>query len=355
MDGPTHEMSKLTIQSRNGSYDVLIGSSLLSGAIGEADAILVDEAVVPLLGTQSANFIILKANESDKSLSTVEQVIIQMKELGLNRESTLVAIGGGFVQDIATLTSALFMRGISWTYAPTTLMAMVDSCIGGKSSINANKFKNLIGNFYPPKEILVDLAFTKTLNPNAIACGMSEAIKICYARGTQEFSTFLDLRKKALDLNTSEGEELVMHVLKSKKWFIENDEFDTGVRQLLNFGHTFGHALEAATSFKIPHGIAIGLGMLAALDFDQSTITQTETELIAGVRTILEPVESLITLGALDFDAMMFENAFAGDKKNTNTHFRPILSFGGRLEVAQVLRSEDALRRATLSMKRVLI
>ena len=354
MVGHNLEMSKLTIQSRDGSYDVLIGSFLHSDGLAEGTAILVDEAVVPLIGAHRPNLIILKASENDKTLSTVEQVIIEMKDLGLNRSSTLVAVGGGFVQDIATLSSALFMRGISWTYMPTTFMAMVYSCIGGKSSINVDKFKNLLGNFYPPNKILVDLAFTKTLNPNAMACGMSEAIKICYARGPEEFSVFLDLRKKALDLNTSAGVELVTHVLDSKKWFIENDEFDTGVRQLLNFGHTFGHALEAATSFKIPHGIAIALGMLAALDFDQTEAGPLEKELVAGIRAILDPVEELITVGAVDFNARVFENAFAGDKKNTEEHFRPILSFAGNLKAVQVPRSGEALERATSSMKKVL-
>ena len=354
MGGHNQEMSKLTIKSSNGSYDVLVGSSLRSGQLNEAEAILIDEAVVPLLRLSGSNLIILRANENNKTLSEVEQVISQMKELGLNRGSTVVAVGGGFVQDIATLTCALFMRGIVWSYIPTTFMAMVDSCIGGKSSINVSRFKNLIGNFYPPKDIIIDLTFTKSLNQSAIACGMLEAIKICYARGPEEFSTFLNLREKALDLNTPAGEELVTHILQSKKWFIEFDEFDTGARQLLNFGHTFGHALEAATSFKIPHGIAIGLGMLAALDFEQSQTTQLEEELADGIRAILEPVQSLIAVGATTFDTTIFKNAFAGDKKNTDEYFRPVLSFEGNLQLVKIPRSDEVLNRVTTSMKKVM-
>lgn len=350
-DGLCPEMSELIVQSKSRAYTVRIGSNYLSEVINSKTVVLADVAITPLLSNLTDNIIAITASENEKTLSTCEHIITEMKERNLHRGSTLVAVGGGFVQDIATLASALYMRGVSWKYVPTTLMAMMDSCIGGKSSINVGGFKNLIGNFYPPDEIFIDLTFTKSLTPNAIACGLSEAVKICYARGNDEFMRFCSLRNSAVDLDSPAGVEFVNYVLSAKKWFIENDEFDTGVRQLLNFGHTFGHALEASTNFLIPHGVAIGIGMLAALDYENVEMGEIEEMLVEEILVILDPVKGIIREGLLGFDSNIFAKAFAGDKKHTAVHFRPVLSIDGKLEVVGIERSDEAIEKATTTMR----
>jgi 3-dehydroquinate synthase len=354
MHGQYLEMSRLEIQSAKGAYEVKIGSNLLSELSSENSIVLADSAVKQYLPANFERVITLEASESTKTLQTCEYVIEQLKILGANRKTNLIAVGGGYIQDISTLAASLYMRGINWQYVPTTAMAILDSCIGGKSSINSGNFKNLIGNIYPPTRVLIDLEVTKSLNPIAQACGLSEAIKICYARGQKEFISFVDLYANFEDLNSANGERLIEHVLKTKQWFIEEDEFDTGVRQLLNFGHTFGHALEAATGFSVAHGIAVSLGMLAALNFDEGSKGQPEEKLNTEIWKIIQPVRNEISTQVKTFDKKGFKNAFSGDKKHTESKFKLILSTNGQLRVYKIDRNSENLEKALLAIERVM-
>jgi 3-dehydroquinate synthase len=347
-------MFKLEIQSEKGPYAVTIGRKLISQLSPENSIILADSAVKKYMPANFERIVFLDANESTKNLQTCEFVIEQLKMLDANRKTNLIAIGGGYVQDISTLVASLFMRGIKWQYFPTTTMAILDSCIGGKSSINSGNFKNLIGNIYPPTSVQIDLEVTKSLSPIALACGLSEAIKICYARGQNEFQGFMDLYKDFKDLNSTNGEHLIGHVLKSKQWFIEEDEFDTGVRQLLNFGHTFGHALENATKFSVPHGIAVSLGMLAALNFNEESMSHPEEKLSTEIWKILQPVRAQIVSEVQNFDSKSFKSAFSGDKKHISSKFRLILSSNGELKIIEIERNFENLEKALLSVKRVI-
>lgn len=346
-------MSELKVRSASGDYIVHVGSHFSMDEMPSERVILVDSAVAGFIHS-GEKVIKIVAEEKNKTLQTCEHVIQDMKAFGMNRKSTLVAIGGGYVQDIATLSCALYMRGINWQYFPTTLMSMMDSCVGGKSSINVGNFKNLVGNFYPPKDIFVDLSFADSLDEVAIACGLLEGLKICYASGPDDFERFCELRRSSSVLNCQSGQDFVEHVLKCKKWFIETDEFDTGVRQLLNFGHTFGHALEAACSFAIPHGIAIGIGMLAAVDFARESESKIELALEQEILKILESVRPTVQRGFEIFDSQIFANAFSGDKKHTSSLFRPVLSIHGKLEIKEIGRSNDVLEKAITSINRAL-
>ncbi len=157
------------IQSSNKIYKVAIREDLLTKNLFEAsnDLIIIDAHVLDLYPTLHAkNLIPIPALESSKTLDTVSYVIEQLRSKGAHRKSHLIAIGGGIIQDIATLVASLYMRGISWSYYPTTLLGMVDSCIGGKSSINVGKYKNIAGNFYPPQVITIEPHFCNTLEPN---------------------------------------------------------------------------------------------------------------------------------------------------------------------------------------------
>ncbi len=160
--------------------------------------------------------------------------------------------------------ASVYMRGLQWAYIPTTLLAMCDSCIGGKSSINVGPYKNLVGTFHPPAAIMIDPGLVSTLSLEQTVSGLVEACKICYCRGTAAFQEYLDL-KPSPSMTEGQIEQAVLLSLSSKKWFIEIDEFDRAQRLLLNFGHTFGHAIEGASHFRISHGIAVGVGMLCAI------------------------------------------------------------------------------------------
>lgn len=354
VDGRLPEMFELTIQSSTRSYPITIGSGAIENLKGRDFIILADANLVDVAKRIGSKVIELSASEEQKTLATCEGVISQLKELGANRDTLILAIGGGFVQDIATLVSALYMRGISWIYIPTTLMSMMDSCIGGKSSINVGSAKNLIGNFYPPMEIIVDPALILTLDDAAIASGLSEGVKICYAKGPAAFEKFCLYRSSVDSYDSELAGEWIAHVLNAKKWFVETDEFDQGPRKLLNFGHTFGHALESATNFAIPHGIAINIGVLAALQHPLSHQGTLERKLAEECLSILAPVSTQLKSDVESFDVKKFEKAFLGDKKHSSQMFRLILSQQGTLRLVEVERNDQEIAIVVEAMRHVL-
>lgn len=346
-------MSELTIRTSRGQYDVRIGTDLLT-QLPNPGLVLADHVIAPRVSSIQAPLMTIDASESHKNLTQCEAILRRMREVGCVRESMLIAIGGGMVQDVATLTASLYMRGVPWTYVPTTFMAMADSCIGGKSSINVGEMKNLVGNIYPPTLVLVDLSFTSSLTPAAIASGMAEAIKICFAKGPESFERFVDLRAQAADLSGVEGAALVEHVLRSKQWFVENDEFDRGPRRLLNFGHTFAHALESATGFAVSHGIAVGIGVLAALEHPAARLTGIESDLARETEAILSAAEHDLHRAVAAFDPHAFATAVQSDKKHSRSAYRLILPRAGTLAEVELPRSQESLDGITAGMERVL-
>jgi len=287
------------ISSSSGKYNVVAGLDLLEQVVSEhPDAIyMVDERLAGTLPKSVTRKILIEANEGNKSLEKMPEVLLKMREAGANRTSHLVAIGGGVIQDIATFTASIYMRGIPWTYMPTTLLGMADSCIGGKSSINMLGYKNLVGNFYPPERVLIDMAFIQTLNADQVVGGLFEAAKICYARGYQEFLAYLQ-ESPTFPMSADNAQRVIVRALKTKKWFIETDEFDQKERLLLNFGHTFGHAMETALGYRLwLHGEAVAAGMVVAADLSarlgriDAVATQRITRILerCGLPTRLAP------------------------------------------------------------------
>ncbi|WP_026604240.1 3-dehydroquinate synthase [Methylomonas sp. 11b] len=272
----------------------------------------------------NAKVIAVPANEETKSLKSVPEIIIKMRDLALTRQAKLTAVGGGSLQDIATFCASIYMRGIKWDYIPTTLLGMVDSCIGGKSSINVGRYKNLVGNFHPPETIIIDPNLVKTLNAEQKIAGLCEAVKICYAKGSLCFSEYMQLNPQ-MDMNVEGYADIIELSLKAKKWFIEIDEFDKAERLLLNFGHTFGHALEGASNFEVSHGIAVGLGMLIAINYAQVSgglkqipaDTQQLKDYVVGLLDQIPTLKEIIR--RIDVEKV-FE-CFISDKKHSASHF----------------------------------
>lgn len=212
----------------------------------------------------SNNVYILDAKEENKTLDCVRSIYEKILALSPKRNLHLISIGGGIVQDITGFIASTLYRGIKWTFIPTTLLAQVDSCIGAKTSLNFLHYKNLIGSFYPPDCIRVWPGFVNTLSTVDYYSGIGEMAKLHIMAGEQHTQKFIT---NLSSLDKREPETLLQFVstcLHIKKNYIEQDEFDTGIRNLLNYGHCFGHALESASNFKIPHGQAVVLGMLLA-------------------------------------------------------------------------------------------
>jgi 3-dehydroquinate synthase len=230
------------------------------------NVLVIDERVYDLyregLGSLLSSLPILRlpASEEQKNLAGVEKVLAFLQANDATKKTRLICIGGGIIQDICTLACHLYYRGIEWTFVPTTLLAMSDSCIGSKASINFGAFKNQIGAFHAPNTVLICPEFLKTLSNDELRSGYGEILKLFIIGDRAAFlATCEDIER--FGFLSSRTEEHIYCCLLIKKDFIETDEFDRGVRNILNYGHTFGHALESLTHFEVQHGIAVGVGM----------------------------------------------------------------------------------------------
>jgi 3-dehydroquinate synthase len=198
--------------------------------------------------------IIIECNEEAKTLVGAGYLLNELKDKKANTKTKLVVIGGGIIQDLVGFCASIYCRGIEYTLIPTTLLAQTDSCVGGKTSINLDGRKNILGTFYPPTDIIIYTDFLKTLSELDYLSGMGEIYK------------FHILQNKIKEFDFTNGsEEMILDGLKYKIDIISRDEFDKGERKFLNFGHTFGHALESTSNNVIPHGIAVIIGCMIAI------------------------------------------------------------------------------------------
>ncbi len=322
--------SSLEIESSTGSYSVGIESGSFERSLKhfEGAAIIADEFFRPAFERAGAEAIFIEATETNKSLDASPAIIERIRKAGANRQTELVAVGGGTVQDLSAFIASVYMRGLRWSYMPTTVLAMVDSCIGGKSSINVGPYKNLVGTIHPPQRVLIDPALARTLPDDQKASGLIEAAKICFCRGEESFAQHVAYGP-SIGMSSEALERLIVNSLSAKKWFIEKDEFDKKERLLLNFGHTFGHAIEGATHFAVSHGIAVGLGILAANEFERQRGVSYAG--VARVKLLEEHLHTMISevpnlaapLRAMSVDEVI--ERFGSDKKHGPQHFTLIL------------------------------
>lgn len=206
----------------------------------------------------AASILAIPAGESYKSLETVSSIWCGCLDADMNRKSTIVALGGGVVSDLAGFSAATFMRGCRWVAIPTTLLAMVDASIGGKTGFNLSEGKNLVGAFYPPRFVFADPNVLSTLPERELRAGLSEVIK----HGVIADPDLFNLCTQGWKAVTKNLPELVRHGMAVKVKVIEEDPYEQGVRAVLNFGHTVGHAIEIVSNFNVLHGEAVAVGMV---------------------------------------------------------------------------------------------
>lgn len=216
------------------------------------------DALAPLLA--ACPTLMLDATEETKTLAGVERVALHLQAAGADRRSSVLAIGGGIIQDVVTFTAHAYYRGIAWTFLPTTLLAMSDSCIGAKCGINLGEFKNQLGVFQSPAGVTIATAFVDTLEARDLASGHGEILKLMLT-GSEAHLARYEAALDAGGLRTPVLAGLVRESLEVKRGVIEEDEYESGLRQILNYGHTFGHALEAGTRHAVPHGLAVAWGI----------------------------------------------------------------------------------------------
>lgn len=216
---------------------------------------------------QSKQVVVIKAGEAFKQQSTVNHIIKQLINLKADRQTLLVGVGGGVVTDITGYAASVYMRGVSFGFVPTTILAMVDAAIGGKNGVDVDIYKNLVGCIKQPEFLLYDYAFLQTLPEEEWINGFAEIIKHAAIKDADLFST---LQKNSIENYKSSFnalDDLIRQNVKIKMTVVAEDEFEKGDRKLLNFGHTLGHAIE--NSYLLPHGFAISIGMVAAARLSQ--------------------------------------------------------------------------------------
>lgn len=228
---------------------------------------LIDESVYKIYQKQLKPFIgknkliIIPANENSKSFHSLAKIYRALINNEFRKKDTLVTFGGGVLQDISGFIASTIYRGVKWVFFPTTLLAQADSCIGSKTSINFDRSKNLIGTFYPPDKIYIDINFLSTLRDDYFYSGVGEIIKFHLMADNKRYQ----LLKEFLHTSNLRESNILKKIIKStlliKKSYFEEDELDLGRRNLLNYGHCFGHALESASNFAVSHGQAVIVGM----------------------------------------------------------------------------------------------
>ncbi len=260
----------LSIRSGQGDYQVDFPADLTQ-LLAQLESftkvvVLVDENVAKIYGSQlsplleRSPWMSIPATEDEKTLRGVQRVLDFLQQNNATKQTVVIALGGGVIQDIATFSAHLYYRGLRWVYVPTTLLGMCDSCIGAKCGINLNNFKNQLGVFHSPHWVLICLPFLETLSDTEIVSGYGEILKLLLTGSTEQFALLREF-VDAGGLRNPQLSRLIYESLKVKKEIIEEDEYELNLRRILNYGHTFGHALEAITHHGIPHGKAVAWGM----------------------------------------------------------------------------------------------
>lgn len=303
---------------------------------------IVDARVAELhgeaLGAALATGSVLKitASEENKDLRRIPDFIAALVERGIRRGDRIVAIGGGIIQDISCYIASCLFRGVEWAYVPTTLLAQADSCIGSKSSINCGGVKNLVGTFTPPSFIAICPEFLATLAESDVRSGIGEMLKIHAIAGPAEFAAISGELENLAPANPRLS-HFIRRSLEIKKTFAETDEFDRGIRNILNYGHSFGHAIEAATDFAVPHGIAVTMGMDLA-NWTAMRMGRIQEADYARMRGPLFKNSGPQLSARVPFDR--FLDALSKDKKNTATQLALILP-GAGMKIEKVLLTND--------------
>lgn len=324
----------VTVNLGERSYPIAIGSSLLEGGFDlaayvlGADCLIVsNETVAPLyldaltsnLPGKSVSSIALPDGERHKRLAAVERVLDKLVDIGANRDTTVIALGGGVVGDIAGFAAACYMRGVAFIQVPTTLLAQVDSSVGGKTGVNHPQGKNLVGAFHQPKVVMIDIGTLDTLPERELRAGLAEVIKY----GAIVDADFFAWLESNVDALLAKDVDALTHAIERscqlKAEVVAEDEREAGRRAILNFGHTFGHAIERCQGYgDWLHGEAVAAGMIMAAqlsDIDRNSLGRL-TELVRRAGLPVSPP-------AIGADAMM--DAMGLDKKVTDKKLRFVL------------------------------
>ncbi|MBN2098052.1 MAG: iron-containing alcohol dehydrogenase [Dehalococcoidia bacterium] len=276
------------------------------------------------------------ALEERKTLEGVQEIYEHLLERSAKRNLTLITVGGGILQDVTGFAASTLYRGINWVFIPTTLLAQADSCIGSKTSLNYGRYKNLIGSFYPPSTIWIDPSFLRTLHKLDFYSGLGEVVKLHIMAGEEKTRQYLGSYDSICALDMSTLQRTIRTSLEIKIDYISDDEFDLGRRNMLNYGHCIGHALESVSDFRIPHGQAVVAGMVLANDIAQRRgILSEEKRRFIETRLLLPSLK--VKAKPSDLDAMDIIDAISKDKKRIGSGLVLVML----TEAGEMVRAND--------------
>ena len=327
-----------TVNLRDNSYPIFIGEGASLSLdnyedhiTGKDIAIVTNEVVAPMYLKEISSIFsdmnvieyILPDGEQEKKLKNVHKIIDRLMENGFGRDSTLVALGGGVVGDITGFAASIFMRGINFIQIPTTLLAQVDASVGGKTAVNHKSGKNLIGSFHQPKCVICDSRFLDTLNTPEISAGLSEVIKYGLIHDGEFFHWLQKNIQHILTNDPAVTEHAIQRSCAIKAEIVAEDEKEQSVRALLNFGHTFGHAIEKLAGYgNWTHGDAVAVGMVLAARLSEKMSLLTPED-VQGIEKILKASHLPISLPNMNPDELLA--AMKSDKKVKDRNIQLVL------------------------------
>lgn len=274
------------------------------------------------------NIFVFEAIEQNKTLEYVGNIYDFLIDKKAKRNTTIISIGGGITQDVTGFVASTLYRGVKWIFLPTTFLAITDSCIGSKTSINYSKYKNLIGTFYPPNSIYINVDFLQTLPELDFYSGVGETIKFQLMKEEypKDFNKVIAIVEK-LKSNKKTRLEIIKENIDVKLGYMRGDEFDLGRRNLLNYGHCFGHALETSSGYYVPHGIAVTVGIIFAniLANKRGIISSQINDQL--IKKLLVPNIPL-KMRKKDFDREILLSSMKNDKKRIGKYLTVIIPNG---------------------------
>lgn len=322
---------KLTVDLSHSSYDIIIQKGLLNNLSKEISEVFKGKKIFVLTDKNVDKFygdrvlkglsdfgydtkkLVLEAGEETKSFFTLPKIYDELLIFKLTRSDLIITLGGGVIGDLGGFVASTYLRGIPFIQVPTTLLAQVDSSVGGKVGIDLDRGKNLVGSFYHPKKVIIDPEVLKSLSDRVFNDGMAEVIKYGCIKDKDFFDKLMKYKDKEEVMNNIEY--IIHNCCKIKKEVVEKDEKDTGERMLLNFGHTIGHAIEKYYKYnKYTHGEAVAIGM-----YEITKISEASFETEKGTADIIKNILIKYNLPyKLDIDLNEIKETISLDKKNIN-------------------------------------
>lgn len=341
----------MIIKSRMKDYEVVFekDASFFSDLVKKENAFyVISQTVYRVYGDLFKNIkeddlFVLSSMEGNKTIDVAMEICEKITRLPGKRNATLISIGGGVIQDLTGFVASVMYRGIHWIFVPTTLLSACDSCIGGKTSLNYQKYKNLLGTFYPPDEIHIWSKMFQTLSDRDFKSGLGEVVKFNIMSGENGLTDMEENLGLLLGKNKRVIDAFVDRSLSYKKRFIEIDEFDRGERIKLNFAHTFGHAIEVVSEYEIPHGTAVAIGMIMANHISFCRDYLAERFIRRSEALLLKIID--IDIGLIEKPLEDYLKAIKKDKKQIDNSVTAVLitRFGesGELSIVHDVKREE--------------